>query len=266
MADPTLRLTYDQLRIRVAEFMGVADYSGSAAALPTDPATLDQVSRIVNDGYARFITDNEKWNFLSVPLTLTLMSGTVAADNARYYLPDDFYGILLAPFTYGSGGPRISIYPVEEGRIRQLKAGAAVTGPPSLVAFRPINVDATATAQRWEAWFWPTPSAAYTITAVYKRFPAALSSSGDASVAGFAHDRTVLAAAIAEAERQVGDAAGPRETFYQQMLSKSLKLDARSASVRKQDYGDKSEDRSLAGRRPLNYYGVSTYNGVTLNP
>lgn len=266
MADPTLRLTYDQLRIRVAEFLGVADYSGSAAALPVDTIDLDRVSRLVNDGYARFIAENEKWNFLTVPLSLTFLSNTVNSDNSRYYLPDDFYGLLLQPFTYASGGPRISISPVEESRIRSLQAGATVTGPPSLFSFRPINTDNTATQHRWEALFWPTPNSALVVTADYKRFPNALSTGTDTSVAGFQHDRAVLAACIAAAELQVGDSAGPRESHYQTLLAKSLKLDARASTVRKQDYGDKSEDRTLMGRRPLNYYGVSTYNGVTLNP
>lgn len=266
MADPTLRLTFDQLRIRVAEFLGVADNSGSAAALPTDPIDLDRVGRIVNDGYARFLSENEKWNFLSVPLTITFQTNMVAADPSRYYLPDDFFGIVLSPWAYGASGPRITLDQVEEGRIRSLRAGATVTGNPALVAVRPINVDDTATGQRWEAWFWPVPSGTQSVTAVYKRFPNALSAGTDSSVAGFVHDRAVLAAAVAAAELQVGDQAGPREAYYQQLLANAKRIDARSASLRKGDYGDKSEDRMQFGRRPLNYYGVDTYNGVTLNP
>ncbi len=266
MSDTTLNLTFDKMRIRVAEYLGIADYSGSAAALPTDPIDLEKVSRIVNDGYRRFILENEKWNFLSVPLSLTFQQNLVGGDPAHYFLPDDFYGILLMPFTYLAGGPRITIIPVEEARIRELNAGASVTGNPSMVCFRPINVTATATGGRWEAIFWPIPSGTQSVVAVYKRFPQALVNGTDTSVAGFQHDESVLAAAIAAAELQVGDQAGPREAFYQSALKRSLKVDARSAPAHKQDYGDKSEDRGQFGRRPLNYYGVSTYNGVVLNP
>jgi hypothetical protein len=266
MADPTLSLSYDKLRIRVAEYLGIAYYGAAgdqAAQLPVDAGDLDTVSRLVNDGYDRFIGENEKWNFLSVPLTLTFLTGTVSADNARYYLPDDFYGILLSRFTYPAAGPRITIENIDEQRIRELQAGASVTGYPSVVAVRAINTTASTTAQRWEAIFWPTPQTALTVTGMYKRYPAALSASGDTSIAGFQHDRTVLAACIAAAELQKNDEQGPREAFYQQMLQRSLRLDKRASPVSLGDYGDKSEEHGT-GQRPLNYYGVNTYNGVSI--
>lgn len=268
MADPSLNLTYDKLRIRVAEFLGI-HYAGAngdqAAQLPVDAGDLDLVSRIVNDGYARFIGDNEKWNFLRVPLTLTFLSGVVAADNSRYYLPDDFYGIMLSQFTYPAAGPRITIENVDEDHIRRLQAANSVTGYPSLVAIRAINTIATATGQRWEAIFWPTPQTAVTVTGLYRRYPAALVNATDTSVAGFQHDRTVLAACIAEAERQRNDEQGVRESFYQQMLQRSIAIDKRASVRNLGDYGDKSEDNANPGQRPLNYYGVSTYNGVSID-
>lgn len=343
MSDPTLALTYDDYRIRVAEYLGVA-YLGSAgdqaAQLPTDVHDLDLVSRLVNDGYRRFIGENERWNFLNVPLSIhfvqqysgtasgggttslvnssiagtyadnffsgfvlrvthvngnvdvytvsgyTGSSGTFAftagtavaasdtyelaastaveGQNFRYYLPDDFYGLLLDPFTYGVGGPRIQINPIDEGRIRELFTGANTSGTPSVVAFRAINTTVTTTSKRWEALFWPKPSGTDTIYATYKRFPNKLSTGTDRSIAGYQHDDTIMAAIIAEAERQRGDAIGPREQAYQAALKRSLKIDARSSPVRSRDYGDRSEDMG-GGQRPLNYYGVSTYNGNTLN-
>lgn len=266
MADPTLKLTFDKLRIRVAEYLGTAYYGAAgdeAAQLPVDAGDLEMVGRLVNDGYARFIGENEKWNFLTVPLSLTFLTGIVATDNSRYYLPDDFYGIILSTFTYAPGGPRISIETVDEARIRRLQAVDSVTGDPALVAVRAINTDATATGQRWEAVFWPTPTTARVITAMYKRYPAALVNSTDTSVAGFQHDRTVLAACIAAAELQRNDEQGPREAFYQSLLQQSLRMDKRVAPRSLGDYGDRSDGGGA--RRPLSYYAVDTYNGVTLN-
>jgi hypothetical protein len=263
MADPTLRLTYSDLRIRVAVFLGVADYSGGSAALPTDASDLELVGRLVNDGYARFLTENERgWNFMTVPLSITFGTGTVAADNSRYYLPDDSDGRIVTPFTYGPTGPTARIIQISEPELRELKRLAA-TGFPVACASRAINTDATATGSRWEMVFYPTPTGTETVTALYKRFPAALSAASDRSVAGFVHDRTVLTACIAEAELQVNDTPGPREAAYQRELRKSLKIDARAASPHSRDYGDRSDEGGWVGR-PKTFFGVDTYNGNSI--
>lgn len=348
MADPTLGLTYSDLRIRIAEFLGLAYYGAAgnqAAQLPVDAHDLDLVGRLANDGYRRFIGENPRWNFLNVPVAITFattpQAGTVSsgstttlvdsslaglfADNTfngygmtithadtsvdevlvtgytgasgtftfaavsnqapavgdtytalpttvaspavagqtyRYYLPDDFDGVLLTPFTYNIGGPRLEVKTVSEITIRELRAGANVSGTVSTAAYRPINTTAASTGRRWELLLWPSPASTNTITAIYKRFPQALVNTTDRSVAGFQHDDTILTACIAEAERQRGDAIGPREQAYQVKLKKSLDLDARAYSVRATEFGDRSEDRVAFGRRPLSYYGVDTYNGT----
>src|SRR5262245_40097089 len=86
MADPTLRLTYTQLQTRVAEFLGIALLAtSSAAAAPTDTHDLDLVKRLVNDGYRRFITENDRWNFLNVPFNLRFVeqsTGSITATGA----------------------------------------------------------------------------------------------------------------------------------------------------------------------------------------
>jgi hypothetical protein len=68
MADPTLSMTFGDLIMRVAEFLGVADYSGGAAAVPTDAHDLDLCKRYVNDGYRKFINANPRWQFLTPTL------------------------------------------------------------------------------------------------------------------------------------------------------------------------------------------------------
>jgi hypothetical protein len=266
MSDSTLNLTFTKLRIRVAEFLGIAYYGATgteAAQLPVDAHDLDLVGRLVNDGYARFLNDNEKgWRFLTVPLTITFGTGTVAADNSRYYLPDDSEGIIRGPFIYPSTGPFIRIDEVTETRIRELQSvGTATTGDPSVYAIRAINTTASATGQRWEAIFWPTPVGTQAVTAIYKRFPLALSGASDVSVAGPIHDRSVLAAALAAAELQREDKIGPREAAYQQALTASRKLDDRSAPSSLGDYGDKSEEGDGHVRR-----FDMTYNGTTILP
>lgn len=354
MSDPTLGLTFSDLQIRTAEYMGMAYYGTDGqgvAQVPVNAHDLDLVSRLVNDGYRRFVGENPKWNFLNVPVSITFnnapqismvtatgtsSTGTitftdtsiagqfadsffvgdgctlthsdtssdecvitayvgatgaftatlsanmpgevpqsgdvysvapipmVAGQSWRYYMPDDFYGELLTPWTYNIGGPRLTVETVPEITIRELRAGANTTGTVSNCAFRPINTTASSSGGRWEALFWPSPATTNTLTAVYKRFPQKLVNAGDRSIAGFQHDDTVIAAIVAEAERQRGDTLGPREQGYQTALQRSLKLDARAGSVKGREFGDRSEDKVPFGRRPLSYYGVDTYNGVRI--
>ncbi len=245
-ADPTLRLTFTDLRLRVAEYLGIAYYGATgneAAQLPQDPHDLDLVGRLVNDGYARFISDHEKgWKFLTVPFSITFQSNLSESDPARYLLPDDFYGIMLSPFTYEPSQSLISIVQVGESQIRELQAGSDTTGPPTSFALRAINTDATSTADRWEAIFWPTPSGTETVTALYKRYPQALDDEDDQSVAGFQHDRTVLAAALAEAELHRDDKIGPKDAAYANALKRSRAMDDRIILSKAGNYGDRSED------------------------
>jgi hypothetical protein len=264
VADPTIKLDYTAYRIRIAEYLGVAYYGAAgdqAAQLPIDAHDLDNVNRIFHDGYVRFLTE-QPWNFLKVPLTITFQSGMVAADPSRYYLPDDFSGDLVSPFTYAASGPQIEIIQVTEPELRRMQAANNSSGVATYFALRAINTVAAATGSRWEAVFWPTPGGTETITALYRRFPQALVNATDVSVAGFIHDRTVLSAALAEAELQKGDNIGPREAAYQRELVKSKRIDARSAAPRIMSYGDKSEQTAFG--RPARNYAVDTYNGGSI--
>lgn len=345
--DPTLSLTMADFQIRVAEYLGIAYYGTDGqgiAQVPINSHDLDLVTRLVQDGYRRFVSENPKWNVLDVPYTLTFVSqlsglatsgsgttlvdsslagvypdnffngwgirithaadGTIDAflavssyvgstgaftfgvaaseaivagdtyltaqppassgENYRYVMPADFYGIVLAPWTYEIGGPRLTINVVSESEIRELRAGANTAGTPSVCAFRPLSTVASTTGQRWETLFWPAPASNYSVTLLYKRFPQQLINPTDRTVFGFQHDDAILAAMISEAERQRGDGIGPREQAYQDKLAKAIQIDARSAMSRSKEFGDRSEDRMGFGRRPLSFYGVDTYGGVRI--
>ena len=73
-----LGFTYDDFRIRVAEYLGVS-YKGTDGLekpqLPTSAFDLDVVSRVVNDGYERFISDFN-WEFMSPLASITFVSAT----------------------------------------------------------------------------------------------------------------------------------------------------------------------------------------------
>lgn len=71
LADPTLGKTFSDLIIRVAEYLGTYSLVAGIAAPPANAYELDSCKRIVNDAYARFLAENERWNFLNVPFSVT---------------------------------------------------------------------------------------------------------------------------------------------------------------------------------------------------
>lgn len=186
----------------------------------------------------------------------------VAGKAWRYYMPDDFYGIWKQQLTFDEQGPRVRIDIVTEEELRELRAGSRTTGDAIAVAFRPINTTATSTGKRWEALFWPEPSGTQVVSGIYKRFPAALSSNGDVSVAGYHHDGTVLAAALAAAELERNDKIGVHEQTYQVKLATSKKLDARATPRKNRNYGDGSDGPGFM--RPSSDARPASYNGTAL--
>lgn len=338
--DPTLTLTFKQLQVRIAEYLGIAPLeAGDVAGPPTDPHDLDLVKRLVNDGYRRFISENDKWNFLNVRHTIkfasqqtgsiTAVTGTtftvaalagqkandffngfemrlvntasgdpfdvkitdyvgstgvftvaampstivindtvqyagatnVNGQASEYYMPDDFYGIIISPYTYDANGPRIRINQYTEDEWREQTAMNQSSGTPTYFAHRSINTTATSTGGRWEALFWPAPVGSERVTAAYKRFPNMLVNDGDASVAGYQHDESVLKAALAAAELYRDDRLGVNEQGYQQSLARSLQLDRRASPARNRPYGDRSD---VPYNRYGWYDGPDTYDGTRL--
>lgn len=341
MSDSTLTLQFQDLIIRVAEFLGIAYYGAAgnqAAQVPVDAHDLDLCQRLVNDGYRKFTNANPNWTFLTPLFTITFsaayrgtaQSGTtttitdtklvqpsgvafvgmtigitggtgygqsatitgynagtgvitfnamttapdstsqysiapatcVNGDNSRYYMPDSFYGSTLTPWTYDSAGPRIRIETINEGRIRELLAGATYTGTPRLVAIRPIQATAATTGKRWEAVFYPAPFSAYNVTARLRLYPDKLVNLTDTPICGFEHEEALLESILSEAEKQRNDTIGIHAQAYGEALARSMNTDKQSAPRRLGDYGDTSDDRlGVQGRRPLSFYSVDTYNG-----
>jgi hypothetical protein len=254
----SLGLTFNDLILRVAEYLGVCSYASTVAEIPTDTHDLDLCKRVVNDGYARFLNDY-KWEFLNVTMQLT-----PDGINYEYELPYDFQGEFLTTWTYPTSGPVAYMKECPEQHLRMLRAGRATTGYPSLFAISPkATVDATTTGARWLVNFWPTPvSTIETLTARYRRLPMALSATTDRSVAGPQHDQAVKQAAIAAAEIQRYGEAGPQETLYQSLLAGSIKRDVRNVPRSLGYNGDGSDERHSRGHWPSRANQVDSYNGV----
>lgn len=112
MSAPTLALTFQDLIIRVAEYLGMADYSGGTIAVPADAGDLERCKRIVNDGYRRFIGSNDKWQFLTPLFSITFVSSytgtatsgsvTTLVDTTRTEVNNFFNGYTFS-ITGGTG-------------------------------------------------------------------------------------------------------------------------------------------------------------------
>lgn len=258
--NPTLSYTFDDLILRVAEYLGVADYSGGTAAIPTDAHDLDVCKRCVNDGYARFITDY-KWSFLDVEIQI-VPNGI----DFEFDMPADFQGEFLTNYTYPAAGPVAFCTETTEHHIRALRAGRIVVGYPSLFAHKPKDtVDETTDTARWQVVFWPTPvSSIAVLTGRYRRYPMKLSTGTDRQIGGPQHDNTVKQASLAAAELQRYGQQGPQEALYLTLLAASVKRDVRNVPRSLGYNGDGSDDYRGHGHWPSRANQADSYNGITV--
>jgi hypothetical protein len=263
--DPTLGLTFTDMVLRVAEFMGVAPISGGVPIAPTDAADLARVKRCVNDGLRRVATMRE-WNILKRSFTLALV-----ADTWAYYLPADFTGSIDIKLSLDPDDDQSSsITLVDEGSVRQAREATDQTSStPTLAAIRAVTPATTGASalqaapsagQRWEIIFFPTPSESLTLTGRYTAFPIALSATTDRHAMGPAMDDLILSAGLAEAERQFMDGGdGRAERYFAECVTKALMTDKRSGA-RRLGYLEDPSDRAM--RKGRVYTGVDTYNDV----
>lgn len=80
MVEATLAMGFQDFIIRVAEYLGIADYGSSggvAAGVPTDAHDLDLCKRLVNDGWRRFVGAQARWNWMSPLISLNLVPATL---------------------------------------------------------------------------------------------------------------------------------------------------------------------------------------------
>jgi hypothetical protein len=189
-------------------------------------------------------------------------SQCVNGDNSRYYMPDGFNGTVLEPLTYAANAGHGPIVQVREDAIRSYQATASITGNPTYVGFRPTTASVTSNGKRWEAIFWPTPSAAYVVTGRCRIQPDELVNLGDRTIAGPVHDSAVLACALQEAERSRNDTSGFQAANAAEAVRMAINIDGEAAPRRLGDYGDKSESRWVSPR-PW-FRGVDTYNNNTI--
>lgn len=126
-------------------------------------------------GETAIITD---YTLATGQLDFTALSGSSTPDTTSTYIlekvnvmPDDFGGQIDGPVKYMAGTyNRTSIDVVDESTIRALKANGVSLGYPQMIAFSPYEPTAGSLAtstRRWQATFYPSPSAKHVLTVPY---------------------------------------------------------------------------------------------------
>lgn len=159
------------------------------------------------------------WSFLMFNAQMN-----VTAVTATYELPNDFMQIMSAGFIYsGANNPRLS--EVSWEAMASLQASAARTGPPEYYCIRPRNAPAGQVG-RYEAIYYPSPDANYTLLYQYGGMPTPLTDQDPYPLGGAQHAETIIEACLAEADSGDGKVGGPHEAKFQALLAASIAQDA----------------------------------------
>lgn len=264
MPEPSLALTYDDLRAEVGTYLG---YGGDSAEW--DDQQESDIESAVRSGLRQFYwppplegqPGGYDWSFLKPTASLALEDGdqTVA-------LPDDFGGvegrITVSPEDSQVFSP-ISLH--NEGYVReQYSAFPSMTGRPSVAAVRPLKGTTKTQGQRHELYVFPEADDDYTLNVSYYVNPGYLDAAFPYHMGGAQHAETVLESCLAIAEQRKDDQMAVHTMKFQERLRASIAADRKLKSQLLGYNRDRSDERHrlLPGRWP--YVGNRvTFNGVT---
>lgn len=214
--------TYDWLALSVGVYL-----NWGASTSGWDELQSQKIDWIVQQGVAMFYNPPpvqgqvrpHVWSFLMDKATLSLSN-----TDWDYDLPSTFGGV-FTEVTHQVGDAQRRLKIVDEHTIRSLQAKDNQTATPLYVASRPKAVVLTA-EQAFEAIFYPTPDASYTLEYRFKVNHAALSTTNKYPLGTRSHSQTIVLACLAVAEMMEHRApAGMYDAFIRQ-LQASLQLDA----------------------------------------
>lgn len=238
---------------------------------PTDAATMTgtesggttTITATVGSFYAStvgavlYVTDEAEGITLETFVSDTVM--TVSGDsswvgsktfslpsNGIYILPQDFSGEYIGEITYAAGSNLgTAITWTSEFEIRRLRENwNGTSGNPYLAAIR-VNQN---NSRRWDLLIYPLSGGSYVINFPYLSYFDSITQLTDMHQAGVAHDETVKAAALAQAEFQGEDTLAGKMQYYREIaLPNSLKIDGRNAP-RRLGYNSNTRDERVSRR------------------
>jgi len=178
MSEPSGASTMSDLVLRVAEKLGIAEYTSAGLIhVPTDQFNLNLCKRYVNNGIRMFMADAPRkgWRWMRRLMTVTFDAEGDGDDNinedaARYMLAENFGGTVDGPIKYDADtNQRTRIEWCDESVIRARRAVTVNTGVPRLAAIRPYQPtsEALTSTRRWEMIVDPQPGSAYVVKFPY---------------------------------------------------------------------------------------------------
>ena len=254
MAESALSLGYPEIATEVGEFLGYGRTSGNWTT-----SQQNHIYAAMDSGLRKFLRPLDQRTGKLYEWTFTRSTGTVTtvAATQAYDLEDDFGGP-RGMFTYPADNGRAPIRITGEGEIRSVQAISDLSDYPYMVAIRPKAFDGTV-GTRYEAVFYPTPSAAVVITyPYYVLMETRLRTATPYPLGGMAHAETIQAACMAAAELQRKTEVGVWANEYAVLLQTSIEYDKRAQPDSLGKNLDNSQEPSYSSR---NYY--ATVNGVT---
>lgn len=214
MSEPTLSLSYDDIRQRVGLERG---FGPTIANWSTEQADL--VEHFLKDGANNFyVGASYEWSFLKPITTITIPEG-----EDDFPLPSDF-GFLMGKIYFASGqnwGEPLKV----ENVAKVLMRADESTGRPIYAAIAPIKPGA-GTGHRQRMVVWPIPDDSYVVKLQYSVLPDALSTSNPYPYGGAAHARTILEACLMASEN-FDRKIDIHSQLYTQALAASISYDRR---------------------------------------
>jgi hypothetical protein len=257
MAESTLSISFNDLKIEVGHFLG---YGPNAADWTA--AQLAEIDRIVQTGVRRFyyppavegVQADFEWSFIKPETTIATV-----ADQATNDLPDNL-GRVVGQFYYPSSSNRVSVVVVSEAQLNEYKSHTDSDGAPRYCCIRHKASDGS-DGQRLEVEWYPVPDSAYTLTYKFEAYQGRLSNSNPYPLGGMKHGELVMESCLAVAEERANDEKGIHYQNFMAQLITAIALDRRQGAINYGKMGQPEEHDYRLRRGDTGGTYPITYNG-----
>jgi len=215
-----LKLTYDDLLIRVSSFLGLGE------STPTG-SDLTLCGDIVARGYRQFLYpidlrtgDAYEWSFLRKFHVLPIQSGKWV-----YQLPEDYSEMITDP-TYDDDDGVASLNKITPQEILNLRSAVVESYQPYYYAEVSVGTDLS-TGSFDELWLYPSPDSSYNLKFFYKVDPNKPDTTTQYLVGGVRACEAILESCLAVAEVQEDDTAGLHTEKANELIQKLIVTDSK---------------------------------------
>lgn len=214
----SLILSFEEVYKRVSDFLGLG--------LSPAGTNLTKVKDITYRAYRKYMfpfnPQNGQiyvWSFLRKTGTLTTL-----ASKWQYALPEDFVG-LISGFKYDAGENKDNPQRIDVSKLRALRSqSVAEAANPDYYAINSNPYDKD-TGASYEVWFYKIPNASLTFKFEYIFDPKKPDTTTDIFVGGVRGSEVIMQLALAIAELQEDDIAGPQNDKANEMLAAFIAYD-----------------------------------------